>query len=1215
MRRSLLNKLNTPKTLRQALILITLLLLPSTAWGENYPITVAGVQVTDANAGNITSDDITGSVTFASTGANSGTLTLNNASITTGIESSLDNLTIKLVGNNTVNSAASNGESGDNYAIHSNNNNATLTIERNEANANTKLELHARRDYSIIGGFASISYGEGGYQTYLSSPDMPAGYNNREFKGYKIGEYLTNASITSTVTYPIWVSNRQITPTNLGTDHYTYIEDGSILQLSGINIEQENGFAICSDVESLKVKLVGENSINITYPFYSFYNGNATISFTTDSSNPGSLTLTAKAYNDVTNNVITEFTNSTIPTVENGLVWQPTTTEGKITSATISTLSYGLTVAGVAVTSANAGNILDGDNNDKVSFTPANEAESTPATLTLTGATINGDIVWNTDNALTIQLTGASTIDGYISSNKDVALTFTYPDGSNNSYLTVGGNAVSKAISGFNSVTLAEGLSYEENAFYNSNLGVPALQYYHDAGDVPIAHISYDYGLSVAGVEVRSTNKDNVLNDGGKVKFTPATPATLTLTDATINGGITWNTDADLTVEIIGSNNTITTSSGSCFNSTHSDKTISFTRGDTNNASKLVLNASTYHVISGFSNYEAPTVTGMFWIPTKDIFSNYIISATITSSLLGGGAGTESSPLVISTFDHLKDFATYVNIGTLTTEYVQLADNLDCSGKTGFEPIGNGSNPFKGTFDGNNKTISGLEFVTNDGPDFAGLFGKLDHESGLIKDLTLSGCTFKGGDCAGAIVAYLSKGTIQDCEVNSCIIETGNPQSPSCGGIVGTIQKGVVSNCTVNGGTITASTTYSSSPGNSFAGGIVGRYYLYAGNKISGCEVKGNVTITSSHAEATSSLSAGAIIGGTAYGDGPSLEDLDFSSNYYYSTVTTSTKKANDAAVVKNGNIKRGIGDSNDIIENSGAMLAGTKSITIGCFVDYNDASSYYYSSFDEENEISTVLDLPENNTVICLSLSDLVEAEGSTAKFTITNASTNKEIDATIEDVKEDNVYSYTKISFTMPDADVTIAMDIFAIPVSLSELGFVDENQTSSTYFSTEKNWNVPEGIVAYVITGISGSNVITSRVSSIPKGVPVFLEKGSSTEEPKDNSNNILYGTVEATDVTSISGGTVYVLYNNMFVKSTSGTIPAHRCYLLIGNSVATTRGFGIDHGDGTSGISEVKSGEVKGEKRNGEWFDLQGRRLPAQPVKPGLYIHKDKKVVIK
>ena len=34
MRRTTLNKQNSPKALRQALVLFTMLLLPSTAWGE-----------------------------------------------------------------------------------------------------------------------------------------------------------------------------------------------------------------------------------------------------------------------------------------------------------------------------------------------------------------------------------------------------------------------------------------------------------------------------------------------------------------------------------------------------------------------------------------------------------------------------------------------------------------------------------------------------------------------------------------------------------------------------------------------------------------------------------------------------------------------------------------------------------------------------------------------------------------------------------------------------------------------------------------------------------------------------------------------------------------------------------------------------------------------------------------------------------------------------
>ena len=92
---------------------------------------------------------------------------------------------------------------------------------------------------------------------------------------------------------------------------------------------------------------------------------------------------------------------------------------------------------------------------------------------------------------------------------------------------------------------------------------------------------------------------------------------------------------------------------------------------------------------------------------------------------------------------------------------------------------------------------------------------------------------------------------------------------------------------------------------------------------------------------------------------------------------------------------------------------------------------------------------------------------------------------------------------------------------------------------------------------------------------------------------------------------------MLYNGEFVKSTSGTIPAHRCYLLVATSVASgTRSFGIDHGDGTTALREVKSGEVKGEKwADGAWHDLQGRRLSAKPTKSGLYLRNGAKVVIK
>ena len=190
-----------------------------------------------------------------------------------------------------------------------------------------------------------------------------------------------------------------------------------------------------------------------------------------------------------------------------------------------------------------------------------------------------------------------------------------------------------------------------------------------------------------------------------------------------------------------------------------------------------------------------------------------------------------------------------------------------------------------------------------------------------------------------------------------------------------------------------------------------------------------------------------------------------------------------------------------------------------------------------------------------------------------------------------------------------------------SAEELGFRSETQTASTYYNSDEDFNLPEGYVAYIITGINGNSVTTQRVSYIPKDVAVLVEKGQSSESPNDAtsypSTLPLKGTQEPVDVTSITGGTVYVLYNGEFVKSTSGTIPAHRCYLLIPDQIASgTRSFSIDHGDGTTALREVKSEGVKGEKlADGEWYTLQGRKFTTKPTKPGLYILNGKKVVIK
>ena len=127
-----------------------------------------------------------------------------------------------------------------------------------------------------------------------------------------------------------------------------------------------------------------------------------------------------------------------------------------------------------------------------------------------------------------------------------------------------------------------------------------------------------------------------------------------------------------------------------------------------------------------------------------------------------------------------------------------------------------------------------------------------------------------------------------------------------------------------------------------------------------------------------------------------------------------------------------------------------------------------------------------------------------------------------------------------------------------SAEELGFKSETQTTSTYYDPNEDLNLPEGYVAYIITGINGNSVTTQRVSYIPKGVAVLVEKGQSSESAIDVVSNpddlLLKGTQGPKAVSSITGGIVYVLYNGEFVKSTSGTIPAHRGYLLVATNQA-------------------------------------------------------------
>lgn len=119
---------------------------------------------------------------------------------------------------------------------------------------------------------------------------------------------------------------------------------------------------------------------------------------------------------------------------------------------------------------------------------------------------------------------------------------------------------------------------------------------------------------------------------------------------------------------------------------------------------------------------------------------------------------------------------------------------------------------FKGTYDGNNKTISNL-IVNAPNRNFQGLFGYTS--KAVIKNVTLANCNITGKQYTGGIVGYASTSTaIENCHVRGNISATESDASGH-GGIAGSATSTSITGCTVIG-------TISTSVSNDSYGGILG---------------------------------------------------------------------------------------------------------------------------------------------------------------------------------------------------------------------------------------------------------------------------------------------------------------------------------------------------------------------------------------------------------
>ncbi len=187
--------------------------------------------------------------------------------------------------------------------------------------------------------------------------------------------------------------------------------------------------------------------------------------------------------------------------------------------------------------------------------------------------------------------------------------------------------------------------------------------------------------------------------------------------------------------------------------------------------------------------------------------------------------------------------------------------------------------------------------------------------------------------------------------------------------------------------------------------------------------------------------------------------------------------------------------------------------------------------------------------------------------------------------------------------------------------EIAFSETN-TWASYYAAE-DLQIPAGLKAYIVKSVTGNSVVVDEVTYIPQHEGVLLTyeevapEGAIFAEAYTGATqefaNLLQGCSEATAVETLTadGSSIYVLYNDEFVKTTRGSIKPFRCYLELGAEVAAAEGrLSIVEDNDVTALKLVNS-----EERivNSEVYDLQGRKVN-QPTK-GLYILNGKKVVIK
>lgn len=1157
MKERLVHQINLTGKLRKLSLLLALLLLPIGVWAENYGLTVADVQVTDANALNVLGDQETPTVVFDAT---TNKLTLNGAEINGKITyNGTSNLTIAFSGTNAVSTSETSaiqygGSDSVRPKLTFSSTNGTLTINGES-----------------IKGFSDVDFGS----LNLASISAQGVYYDKEdflMRGY--GSTPSDLTITTETYYPIWIYDTSLSSTGyshtqLRRDSTITIGDGTVsfdgdhtITISNINFNYESNALVVvgPSMPALTVDLVEQSTATRGCTVLSLWD-TTPLTFTTNASTPGSIT----GYVIVSWN----YSGDGQISYENGL--RAFYDADKPYQKTISTTGTYIKIGDTEVSATGDINTAEGTAFDATS----NTLTLTDATIGEQGAETGTDIQVLVDD-LTIEISGTNTIYGNITYN-----------GSNYRSSNIQINKASSAesasltatnVNGFSGCTWGDGLYLSAHDGQGATVDVH-YEHFEDEGGTMQSY----YGEEIADVTF-STEETNAIwvagnmSTGGEITGTGITGTVtynngvLTLNNASLSTSETIPLivcNGDLTVELVGSDNTV------YFNGDYSTYvlknngatgTLTFTGEGELNITSVFYEGTYKGLCDGFSQVSFNDDLGLFNRSGSKAIEN--ITGHAPSFYIGNGTSYWQT----------------CNGLLLNATYYYKIDYVD------------------DTIEGSGEEVSLATDETNWG------FGGASFDiSDLAGPCTITAYAKLNGDIIGSNKAKLFGSNPSPFRLVYGADPVDLVLAPAIEEDDGISINGIEANVNYNSetGEISSSTL------GSFGGPVA----------MSASE--GKTTILNNYFTMNFEVVPPA----------PAIvfdETKEYLNTDVVSITLPETLAQYENAVIMYSWVEDcQDGNGTTYSDNSKVTLtAGTG--TLYAWVRYNGATDDDAVYSERVSQVFTVKSniseayIPEFTTTATYTGEAIVPA------FTVYDS------EKTMEEIPASNyTVSYQKSASTHTE-DVEAIVEVGTYVITITGTGDTwggtktvtreftvvyptlnvefAQGQTWATYYNAEERMDLPEGVNAYVVTDVNETTVIVKAISYVPQDTPVLLEQSTTVPENVVNNmtdiNSLLIGTSSATDVSGIDG-TVYVLYNGEFVKTTAGTIPANRGYLVVSGAVAAlgARSLSIVVGDAT-GISATLMNK---ETMNKAVYNLQGQRMGSP--RRGLNIVDGKKVFIK